>query len=149
MASCAPRTEIPSFTPSASARASLQWKTGRSSTQFEAVFARSAEGLAALDLYKGAPSPVLSVRMTPSGDASISGPAARRSWHGNRSTAPPELTLLLAILSLYTSEESLTSGSQEMHMPTHQIAYSKPARRLTGISARSLDVEAVITVEFF
>ncbi len=87
--------------------------------------------------------------MTPSGEASISGPAARRSWQGNRSTAPPELTLLLAILSLYTNEDSLTPGAQEMHMPAHQIAYSKPARRLTGISARSQDMEAVITVEFF
>jgi hypothetical protein len=148
LTSCAPISEQVPIQPVSSRRAALEWKAGSSTTIFEAVFARSAEGAGALDLYKGSPSPVLSLRLSPKGFASMHGSAAKRSWQGDRAEAPPEISLLLAALSLYMNEKALPSGAREMHTGNLRAVFSKSETALTGASFRSIDAPAVITVQF-
>jgi hypothetical protein len=148
MSGCARLVEIPDFVPSASRQAVVRWQVNASATTFDAVIARSAAGAAALDLYKGSPAPVLSVRLAPDGRASVKGPAAKRSWSGERSAAPPEIDLLLALVALFSNEESLPSGTRELHAHNMRVAFTKIGRELVVASARSADLPSVITLDF-
>ncbi len=145
---CAQFVEVPDFVPSASRQALVRWQIDTVVTTFDAVIARSAGGAAALDLYKGSPAPVLSVRLSPDGHATVKGPAAKRSWSGERSSAPPEIDLLLAIAALYTTEDSLPSGTRELHSQNMRVAFTKTDRGLVVVSARSTDLPSVISLEF-
>ncbi len=148
LSGCARFVDVPDFVPSASRQAVVRWQINVSVTTFDAVIARSTEGAAALDLYKGSPSPVLSVRLSPSGRATVKGPAAKRSWSGERSSAPPEIDLLLAIVALYASEGSLPPGTRELHSQNMRVAFTKTGRALVAVSARSTDLASVISLEF-
>jgi len=145
---CAQFVEVPDFVPAASRQALVRWQVDASMTTFDAVIARSAAGAAALDLYKGSPAPVLSVRLAPNGRATVKGPAAKRTWSGERSSAPPEIDLLLAIVALYASEDSLPSGTRELHSQNMRVAFTKAGRALVVVTARSTDLPSVISLEF-
>lgn len=145
---CASFEDIPDFTPSSSRQAVVRWQVNAAITTFDAVIARSARGDAALDLYKGSPAPVLSVRLAADGRATVKGPAAKRSWSGERSNAPPEIDLLLALVALYASEDSLPAGTREMHAHNMNMAFTKAGRGLVVVSARSTDVPSVISLDF-
>lgn len=148
LSGCAQFEEVADFVPSASRQAIVRWQIDLAVTTFDAVMARSASGTAALDLYKGSPTPVLSVRLAPDGRATVKGSAAKRSWSGERSNAPPEIDLLLAILALYASEDSLPPGTKELHAHNMRVAFTKVGRELVALSARSTDLPSAISLEF-
>ncbi len=145
---CAQFEEVADFVPAASRQAVVRWQINASATTFDAVIARSADGAAALDLYKGSTAPVLSARLSPDGRATMKGPAAKRSWSGERSSAPPEIDLLLAIIALYASEDSLPVGTRELHSQNMRVAFTKVGPKLVAISARSADLPSAISLEF-
>jgi len=148
LSGCAQMVEIPDFVPSASRQAVVRWQVNASVTTFDAVIARSAAGAAALDLYKGSPAPVLSVRLAPDGLATVKGPAAKRSWSGARSAAPPEIDLLLALVALFSNEDSLPAGTKEVHSHNMRVAFTKVGKKLVVASARSADLPSVISLDF-
>lgn len=148
LSGCARLVEIPDFVPSASRQAVVRWQVNSAVTTFDAVIARSAAGAAALDLYKGSPSPVLSVRLASDGLATVKGPAAKRSWSGERSAAPPEIDLLLALVALFSNEDSLPAGTREVHSHNMRVAFTKVGRELVVVTARSSDLPSIISLDF-
>lgn len=147
LTSCSSAPKI-AFLADESRRATLLWQVNQSKTRFEAVFARSRAGGAAIDLFKGTATPVLSLRLEPDAQASVEGPAVKRAWSGHRASAPPEIALLLSLAALYAGEESLPAGERQVLSQNIEILFFKNRTGIVSAAARSTDVPAVIRVEF-
>lgn len=136
LAGCAGRDVI-DVVPDTSTTAQVRVQNGRSAAMFDAVFARSSGGDAALDLRKGGPSPVASLRLAKDGRASFKG--FGRKWNGYRSDAPPLIAPLFTLAFLYSTEGTIPDGAREVMAPNMRVAVDAEGGRLKSAAVASAD----------
>jgi hypothetical protein len=137
----------PAFDSVAMRRGDLVWRSGDEALQFDAVFARAADGAVAVDLRRGGEEPVAVVRLAPNGLVSVTGSV--RNWRGPRARAPRPIEPLLVLAALYGSEESLPDGTREIHAAGSRVAVTVRSGRLDAGSAASTDHPASASVRFW
>jgi hypothetical protein len=131
-----PPGKMPDFKPEVSRKALVRIGNVEGRTTFEAVFARSAKAVGAIDLYKGGPAPVLRLRVLPDGRGFVEGPQNAR-WSGQRMFAPAPLRPLLTMAAVYADESKLPEGSREVHSQNMRIAVDVDDGKIRAISAAS------------
>ncbi|GAB4165809.1 MAG: hypothetical protein Fur0032_02810 [Terrimicrobiaceae bacterium] len=133
---CAGREKI-DVVPVTSTTGQVRVQNGRSAVIFDAVFAKSAGGDVALDLRKGGPSPVASLRLSKDGRASFSG--FGRKWSGFRSDAPPLIAPLFTLAFLYSTEATIPDGAREVMAPNMRVAVDAEGGHLKSAGVASVD----------
>lgn len=144
---CATSPQPVAPSPETTRVARLRWDAGQGPTTFDAIFGRSADGTGLLEIYKGAPAPILKIVLSANGRVICTGSAVAGTWRGEAAAAPPEISSLLCALDLFVHEDALPDGSREIHSAEFSTAFVKSGR-LRSLSVRSADAPVAVAVAF-